>query len=437
MKNTFFTFYSTATFIITIISCQTSYGMELNTKDLTPFHRPQNCEKVDYSTIKCLRKELDHERFDTCYTVAATEILGITGQAPEKLKIDDSSDIITQCNFLQYFIPTKNPTKDSLAVYVNEDNLIVHMAVVTECKKGQEDQCLVKDKWGIKTEIIEHSLFNIPSTYGNKVFFYDLNVCKTLVLEQMQRDIQKSAPIQKDLREARKQLIMLANGKEVPTSKRMQANHLETPYSKMWYLLKTHMGLSIDTVNVNGKTPLMLTAQRDDFVLMKLLLNMKASINLRDKDGNTALHLAAFNNKNGAVHTLLCYDADTTIRNKNGFIARIDTTIEKQAQSWKNILFYLSSGNDNIDFGNEEINAKNTHQKLEYVLNHSLPVNINAQEPETGETALHFAVERNDHKMVDILLNHGADRFIKDHQKFTAADYAQKSGNVNLAALLT
>lgn len=423
MKIPLFPFYSTTAFIITIFSYQTFYGMKLQTKNLTPFCRPDNCKKVDPSTIKCLRSEKIHERFDTCYTVAATEILGITGQATEKLKIDDSSDIITTCKFLQYFIHTKNPIKDSLAVYVNKDDYIAHMAVVTQCQEGFENQCLIKDKWGVKTEIIEHSLFNTPQVYGSRVFFYNLNTCKTLMLRRMQRDIQQSPSIQNDLKEARKQLIMLANGKKIPTSLRMQANGLETPYSKMWYLLKTHMGLSIDTVNINGKTPLMLTALRGDIILLKLLLSMKANINLRDKDGNTALHLAASNKENEAVHTLLCYDADATIRNNKNAVAPIDTTIKEQAQSWKDILFYICNGNNNIDFNDKEINAKNIYEKLEYVLNHPLPVNINAQTPETGETALHFASKRNDQKMVEILLKHSADHSIKDNSGLTAVLY--------------
>ena len=50
---------------------------------------------------------------------------------------------------------------------------------------------------------------------------------------------------------------------------------------------------------------------------MKELLNSKADVNARDKDGRTPLHDAAVNSHLNAVKTCLSYGADVNARDKH------------------------------------------------------------------------------------------------------------------------
>jgi ankyrin repeat protein len=54
-----------------------------------------------------------------------------------------------------------------------------------------------------------------------------------------------------------------------------------------------------------GKTSLMEAATQDDDSIVKLLLGHGANVNLKDKNGWTALHLAALNDRASNIQLLL------------------------------------------------------------------------------------------------------------------------------------
>ena len=57
-----------------------------------------------------------------------------------------------------------------------------------------------------------------------------------------------------------------------------------------------------------------------DWKVMDRLLNSGASLHAVNQDGNTALHLAAFNNHLGAMGLLLKWGAKTDMRNADGLV---------------------------------------------------------------------------------------------------------------------
>src|SRR5207253_1435269 len=174
--------------------------------------------KEFHKNATIIRKEATSDRFGDFAIVAATEILGITGQASEKLKVTCYADIFNGCNFMQYFEPTNDPQVDSLALYLDQSNDLRHAAVVTQATPDHPELCMVKSKWGNFPDIIEHQLSETPNEYNGNIYFYNLKdkfQNKENLLTLMQDDIKKSSNIQKILIKAQTALIGLANGKNV------------------------------------------------------------------------------------------------------------------------------------------------------------------------------------------------------------------------------
>ena len=68
-----------------------------------------------------------------------------------------------------------------------------------------------------------------------------------------------------------------------------------------------------------GRTPLHAAAMRDDVAAVRALLAAGALPDIRDRDGNTALHYGAGYGASGVVSALLDAGADMTLRNRRGF----------------------------------------------------------------------------------------------------------------------
>ena len=74
--------------------------------------------------------------------------------------------------------------------------------------------------------------------------------------------------------------------------------------------------------SVVGRTPLMLAAFRGDTAAVVNLLERRADVNARDRDGDTALMFAAFKGHGLIVALLLQYGANVYARARNGWTAK-------------------------------------------------------------------------------------------------------------------
>ncbi len=63
-------------------------------------------------------------------------------------------------------------------------------------------------------------------------------------------------------------------------------------------------------------------------------------------------------------------------------------------------------------------------------------IDVNAQSPVSGQTALHLAVRSHSQQCVHLLLRLGANRAATDAHGLTPYDYALQTGNLKLAQLL-
>ncbi len=104
-----------------------------------------------------------------------------------------------------------------------------------------------------------------------------------------------------------------------------------------------------------GKTPLMFAveASKTDagYDLVKLLLRNKADVNMKNGDGNTALHLACIEGSPEAVKLLLDYGADIEAKNNNGFTPLIAASFAGRV----NVAMALLDRNANVNAKSEKL----------------------------------------------------------------------------------
>ena len=80
-----------------------------------------------------------------------------------------------------------------------------------------------------------------------------------------------------------------------------------------------NMGAEVDSRDNDLRTPLMWAAKRNQLKCAEILLDFKASTDLQDVGGYSALHVACGHGHNAIVSLLLDRGASLTLVNKEGF----------------------------------------------------------------------------------------------------------------------
>ncbi|MEI0796909.1 ankyrin repeat domain-containing protein [Brachyspira intermedia] len=171
------------------------------------------------------------------------------------------------------------------------------------------------------------------------------------------------------------------------------------------------LGADIDNTNANFKTSLHYIIENNSDRLIEsinLLLSKKANPNIKDKNGNTALHLAVMN-----AH-----------KSKNEYIEVINALIKNNANvnilNDKNQLaLNISVINNDTEISNILINAKS---ELNNMYN--------------GYAPIHTAVKNNNIAITDSLLLNGADVDIKDSKGYSPLAIAVENNNLEICRKL-
>ncbi len=90
--------------------------------------------------------------------------------------------------------------------------------------------------------------------------------------------------------------------------------------------------MDVNRINTENQTPLMMTVGYNNTDMAKLLIKHGANLNLKNKNGNTALMNAAYNRKLVAVNFLLDKGADVNAKNNDGDTALIMASYEKKVE---------------------------------------------------------------------------------------------------------
>ena len=249
------------------------------------------------------------ERPGVCYNDAMRRTLGLSQEQFKQLEqsILGCEDWVTILGMpYDFFNQTNKQKAGYLTTYTSEDNdfHIRHFGEVIRENR-------IRSKFGTSDYTYDHDLWHLPIHWGNRIRFWKLqkiyrsNEGKALLFDILKKRIESSVAIQ-EARHSKKQELL--NSRNYLTS---------------YALLKGITGLPIDVRNNDGKTPLMIAAEKNSFRLVELYVEHHANLNLQDASGNTALKLAADNSHNRIVDFLLEQGADPFIQDNNGNTANI------------------------------------------------------------------------------------------------------------------
>ncbi|WP_301101679.1 ankyrin repeat domain-containing protein [Propionivibrio sp.] len=159
-------------------------------------------------------------------------------------------------------------------------------------------------------------------------------------------------------------------------------------------------GMDVNTVDRAGNTLLVQAMRRDIPELADYLLQRRARLNIRNRNGETALSIAAYTGKLAYVKRL------------------VEAGAEVNFYGWPPLSYAAYNGHLEI---------------VDYLLKHGAEIDAKT---ENGSTALFFAARFGHIAVVQLLLKNRADPAITNENGDTAIDWALKSDNTDIESLL-
>ena len=218
--------------------------------------------------------------------------------------------------------------------------------------------------------------------------------------------------------------LLLEHGADVD----IQGNERPHSYSPSALTAATHMNTSGKNDEKFTLTALMRASKHGCAKFVQLLLEYKASINMQNNRGWTALMFASDEKHTEAATLLLEHGADADIQGYK----TTEVNIYKRVLTRREYIFqggHMTALMIASQHGNEEI--------VELLLKHGAKVNV--QSKDIGWTALMFASDSGHTIIATLFLKHGADvdvLGVGNGQEFTALMIASKHGDDEIAKLL-
>jgi len=236
---------------------------------------------------------------------------------------------------------------------------------------------------------------------------------------------------------------LVNNGARIDTKSKdgahaAEAAALEGHLEVLKYLIQEEPQV-VDLKGFKGRTPLIRAARNGHLNIVKFLLShQEVDIDSQDNYGGSSLMAASLYNHTEVVEFLVQKGANIQLKRKSGSHAAY---FAAQEGNLKILNFLVQNAPDVVDMkGYNGITplgaaASNGHLDVVKYLISQPNVDIDSKE-NNGFTPLMFATYENQEKVVQILLQMGADKSIKDNFGKTALDYAKSKNFVNIIEIL-
>ena len=214
--------------------------------------------------------------------------------------------------------------------------------------------------------------------------------------------------------------------------------HLSSRYGKLDIVkfCVEEKGLNVDIRDGNGDTALHKAARGGHLQVIQVLVSSGADVNMKNKFGNTALHIAAHEGHLQVVQHLLSSGADVNMKDNDG-----DTALHMAARGGQLqvIQVLVSSGADVNMKDNDGDTALHTAaregnlQVIQVLVSSGADVDM---KDKFGNTALHMAAHEGHLQVVQHLLSSGADFNVKSNYGSTALHWAAREGHLQVVICL-
>ncbi|EAX99185.1 ankyrin repeat protein, putative [Trichomonas vaginalis G3] len=195
-------------------------------------------------------------------------------------------------------------------------------------------------------------------------------------------------------------------------------------------------GANINGKNKNGETALHTAAWKNSKETAEFLISHGANINEKDKNGRTALHAAAYNNSKETAEFLISHGANINEKDENGKTALHFAAYNNSKETAELLISHGANINEKDNFGNTALHSaawKNSKEIAEFLISHGANIN---EKDKNGRTALHTAAYNNSKETAELLISHGANINEKDENGKTALHMAAEENSKEIAALL-
>lgn len=192
-----------------------------------------------------------------------------------------------------------------------------------------------------------------------------------------------------------------------------------------------------DAVHSNGKTALMQAARAGDGDGVEQLMRIGADINRTNNNGGTPLMYAVLGNNIEVVRLFIRQGVDLDTVANNGWSAVMIAAAKGRTESLKELLYHAADPNLPDIYGwtplmravyeNRELAARLLLEDPRTGLN---------RHGENGVTALHIATVRGFPNLVELLLESGADRYLRDEVGRTPYQIAVQNDDPELMQML-
>ena len=192
-------------------------------------------------------------------------------------------------------------------------------------------------------------------------------------------------------------------------------------------------------LNGHGETPLHLAARQGHVDLVRLLLTRGADPNAMGEYTGSPLHEAAAHGRYDAAEALLAHGALANAQSKGAASAWTPWNEAVKAGHDELAELLLRHGGQDRARGPVDIHraaAAGYIGRVQALLD-AEPGLLNSKDFLRRRTALHWAADRGDLKIAELLLSRGADRSLADKKGKTALDLALAHGRAEMAALLS
>ena len=210
-----------------------------------------------------------------------------------------------------------------------------------------------------------------------------------------------------------------------------------------WTFSYKHYELKqLNSVDANGDTPLLRAVKAGDIDSAKLLINKGVDLDIKNKDGRTALFEAVRNSNDiDIIDLLMEKGANSSIKENSGYSVLYEAmyTISSADVRQRVVRILVEKGVDinSVDnYGNTALYfavLKGDKEIAKLLLDRGAKIDALDK---YGRTILHYAVSIGNNEMCRLLMQDGANVNIRDKDGNTALDLAIVNSNTDLINLL-